>query len=71
MQLALLVKLAITVLACFAVVWAPFLGDPGQVLGRLVPLKRGLFEDYVANWWCASSLLVKWKRLLSLQVCCC
>lgn len=32
-----------------------------QVLTRIFPVRRGLFEDYVANWWCASSLLVKWK----------
>ena len=38
------------------------------VLLRLVPLQRGLFEDYVANFWCASHTLVKWKRLLSLPV---
>ena len=38
------------------------------VLHRLVPLQRGLFEDYVANMWCATHTLVKWKRLLSLPV---
>ncbi len=32
-----------------------------QVLARIFPVRRGLFEDYVANWWCASSLAVKWK----------
>ena len=40
------------------------------VLVRLVPLQRGLFEDYVANFWCATHTLVKWKRLLSLPVRC-
>lgn len=29
------------------------------------PLQRGLYEDYVANFWCASSRLVKWKALLT------
>lgn len=28
---------------------------------RIFPLKRGLYEDYVANAWCASSLFIKWK----------
>lgn len=35
-----------------------------QVLRRLAPLHRGLFEDYVANFWCGTHTLVKWKRLL-------
>ncbi|KAK9807380.1 hypothetical protein WJX73_009447 [Symbiochloris irregularis] len=50
---------------------APFLvheGAAGAALSRLAPLKRGLFEDYVANFWCATSMLIKWKRLLSLPV---
>ena len=36
-----------------------------QILHRLVPLQRGLFEDYVANFWCASHIVIKWKRILS------
>lgn len=35
-----------------------------QVLRRLVPVHRGLFEDYVANFWCATHPFVKWKALL-------
>ena len=30
-----------------------------------MPLHRGLFEDYVANFWCATHAFIKWKRLLS------
>lgn len=36
-----------------------------QVLQRLVPLQRGLFEDYVANFWCVSHPVFRWKHLLS------
>ena len=71
MQVLAIIKLGATVLATFAVVWGPFLlrpGAAGAVLSRLVPLKRGLFEDYVANFWCATHLVVKWKQLLSLTV---
>lgn len=70
-QALAIAKLGIAVTATFAVIWAPFLavpGAPGAVLARLVPLRRGLFEDYVANFWCATSLAIKWKRLLSLAV---
>ena len=64
-------RLGLVVLATFAVCWAPFLGSLDnalQVLQRLAPLRRGLFEDYVANLWCVSSLAIKWKRLLSQTV---
>lgn len=39
-----------------------------QVLSRLAPFERGLYEDYVANFWCASSFLIKWKRLFGNQL---
>jgi len=30
-------------------------------IGRIFPFSRGLFEDKVANFWCFSNVLVKWK----------
>lgn len=38
---------------------------PPQVLTRIFPLRRGLYEDYLGNWWCVTSVLVKWKSLAS------
>lgn len=61
-------RLGAAVAATFAVVWAPWLPAPGGALGvlrRIFPTQRGLYEDYVANWWCASSRLIKWARLLN------
>ncbi|KAJ7388911.1 Glucosyltransferase-like protein [Desmophyllum pertusum] len=36
-----------------------------QVLHRLFPFARGIFEDKVANIWCSLSVLIKVKRILS------
>eukprot|EP00271_Cylindrocystis_brebissonii_P014186 TRINITY_DN35456_c0_g1_i1.p1 TRINITY_DN35456_c0_g1~~TRINITY_DN35456_c0_g1_i1.p1 ORF type:complete len:541 (+),score=52.67 TRINITY_DN35456_c0_g1_i1:285-1907(+) len=65
-------RLGVTVIATFGIVWAPFLlASPDaakQVLLRLVPLERGLYEDYVANFWCSSSPFIKWKALFSMPL---
>ncbi|KAL4852697.1 putative dolichyl pyrophosphate Man9GlcNAc2 alpha-1 [Chlorella vulgaris] len=70
-------RLGVVVALTFGLVWAPWLRAPGaawlDVLRRVFPTQRGLYEDYVANWWCTSSRLIKWTRLLSqarlLQLC--
>ncbi|KAL1348226.1 hypothetical protein HN51_024198 [Arachis hypogaea] len=59
-------KLGFYVLGTFAAVWWPYLYSKDsilEVLSRLAPFERGIFEDYVANFWCASSIIFKWKRL--------
>jgi len=71
-------KLGATVVVAFAIVWAPFFlaMDPrtntrdgllgvGRVLARLVPLERGLYEDYVANFWCATNPLFRWRSRMA------
>ncbi|XP_030311066.1 dolichyl pyrophosphate Man9GlcNAc2 alpha-1,3-glucosyltransferase isoform X2 [Calypte anna] len=68
--LVLLTKLAGTVVASFAVCWLPFCTDMEQmmqVLRRLFPIERGLFEDKVANIWCSLSVLIKIKNMVSPQ----
>lgn len=53
--------LAITVLLTFALLWAPFYYDSQslayivQIVHRIFPFHRGLFENKVANLWCALS----------------
>lgn len=47
----------------FLLLFLPFLSSLSllaQVLHRLFPFARGLYEDKVANAWCASSVIVKW-----------
>ena len=67
-------KLGAAVVLTVALHLAPFYVADGAgvtgvaaVLTRLAPFKRGLFEDYVANFWCATSPIVKWRKLLSIQ----
>lgn len=70
-KLGLLALLGITVLSSFVIMWAPFLTSSNSILAvltRVFPTQRGLFEDYVANFWCVSSLVIKWKRLVQPQV---
>ncbi|CAN0926056.1 Probable dolichyl pyrophosphate Man9GlcNAc2 alpha-1,3-glucosyltransferase [Linum grandiflorum] len=59
-------KLGLVVLGTFAIIWWPYLHSKDaalQVLSRLAPFDRGIYEDYVANFWCTSSVIIKWKRL--------
>ncbi|WFD27343.1 dolichyl-P-Glc:Man9GlcNAc2-PP-dolichol alpha-1,3-glucosyltransferase [Malassezia nana] len=64
---ALFAGLAAVTTVVFAVLWLPWLGqvsELGQVLHRVFPLARGLFEDKVANVWCALTVLpvgARWK----------
>ncbi|XP_068095434.1 dolichyl pyrophosphate Man9GlcNAc2 alpha-1,3-glucosyltransferase isoform X2 [Hyperolius riggenbachi] len=63
-----LLKIGATVIGTFALCWMPFLADAEQifqVLQRLFPVDRGLFEDKVANVWCSLSILFKIKSVLS------
>ncbi|EJD50390.1 glucosyltransferase [Auricularia subglabra TFB-10046 SS5] len=44
-------------------VWPPRALFDGPVT-RIFPFARGLFEDKVANFWCASDVVLKWRRWL-------
>uniref|UniRef100_A0A4W2F1Z3 Alpha-1,3-glucosyltransferase n=1 Tax=Bos indicus x Bos taurus TaxID=30522 RepID=A0A4W2F1Z3_BOBOX len=65
--LVLLIKLACTVVASFILCWLPFFTEREQtlqVLRRLFPVDRGLFEDKVANIWCSFSVFFKIRDIL-------
>ncbi|XP_003974451.3 dolichyl pyrophosphate Man9GlcNAc2 alpha-1,3-glucosyltransferase [Takifugu rubripes] len=64
----LLVRITLAVLVTFALCWLPFLSDPGQIIQvvrRIFPVARGLFEDKVANTWCSLNILIKIRSIVS------
>eukprot|EP00963_Diacronema_lutheri_P005806 scaffold461_cov321-Pavlova_lutheri.AAC.24 len=60
--------LAITVFYTFLVCWFPWITAEYSfvhMLKRIFPFERGLYEDHVANFWCTTSLSIKWKKLFT------
>lgn len=65
-----LASIGLAVISTFALSWLPFLTSIESaliVLQRLFPFNRGLFEDKVANVWCAISVVIKIKKILTQQ----
>ncbi len=56
---------ATTFLVVFAPWLRPFPGPLLQVIHRIFPFARGIFEDKVANFWCASNVVIKWRKWVS------
>lgn len=49
-------------------IWRPHNWDTdtiGQGFHRIFPFSRGLWEDKVANFWCATNIFIKWRHLYS------
>lgn len=66
----LFIKLGVTVIVTFAIMFLPWLqslDDIQQVITRIFPVARGLYEDKVANVWCAINVVVKLKQILSVE----
>ena len=56
-------KLGLTVLGTAVGILLPFGGQLPQVLRRVFPLGRGVFEDYVSNIWCLLSPVIKLRDI--------
>ncbi|KAI0365736.1 hypothetical protein BV20DRAFT_972820 [Pilatotrama ljubarskyi] len=60
-------RLALVTVASFILLFLPFIPPFAPVrsildpLTRIFPFNRGLFEDKVANFWCATNVVLKWK----------
>lgn len=69
------IKLGITVLISFIILWLPFcINDNSSstclsslfcVLERQFPFSRGIFEDKVANLWYCASIIIDFRQYLS------
>ena len=67
-QAGAVATLGVAVVGTCVLCWLPYLGsaeDALRVLHRITPVQRGLFEDYVANFWCSSHPVVHWKQRFS------
>jgi len=56
----------LAVIVTFGFIWWPFLQYPEQVvqvIHRIFPVNRGLFEDKVANFWCSLNVIYKLKAI--------
>ncbi|KAG8897754.1 Glucosyltransferase-like protein [Tulasnella sp. 403] len=65
-----LAKLGVATVLSFLILFAPFIFQSfpsllTQSIIRIFPFNRGLFEDKVANFWCATNVLVKWRNRFS------
>lgn len=64
-------RVGAVVIATFVVCWAPFLlqekpvDQVAQLLHRIFPVGRGLYEDKVANLWCSISPVFKLQNFAS------
>ncbi|KAH6595089.1 hypothetical protein BASA50_006075 [Batrachochytrium salamandrivorans] len=66
----MLIKLGVTVALIFAaciVAVAPSIEDAIQVFVRVFPVNRGLYEDKVANVWCAINVVVKLREIFKVS----
>ena len=69
-KISKLLTIGVSVIATFAIIWSPFImfGQDSviQVIKRIFPFGRGLFEDKVANFWCAVDVVLKLKKTMTI-----
>ena len=61
-----LCKIGAIVIMTFGLIWWPFMTSQEQifqVIHRIFPVNRGLFEDKVANFWCSFNVIYKLKAI--------
>ncbi|KAJ2162007.1 Glucosyltransferase-like protein [Coemansia sp. RSA 552] len=66
----LFIKLGLAVLVTIGVMLLPWMSDLDQlrqILTRVFPVARGLYEDKVANIWCALNVVIKLRSIFGPQ----
>lgn len=66
-----LTQIAAALIICSILIWIPWLGNFEsfkEVLSRVFPFGRGVFEDKVASFWCIFSMIVKIREILPVYV---
>lgn len=63
-------KVGALVITTSVLIWLPFLltGTAKDVLIRVFPFNRGLYEDKVASFWCAFSVVLKRLPIQNFQI---
>ncbi|CAL7950277.1 unnamed protein product [Xylocopa violacea] len=67
-NLIMLLCISVTVVTTFLIIWLPFIKNFEiftNVIFRLFPLARGVFEDKVANIWCTFNVVYKLRNAIS------
>ena len=70
-RVRLFVGLALVTISTFLILFLPFLppftslSEMAQPIIRIFPFSRGVFEDKVSNFWCATNVLIKWRHWAS------
>ncbi|CAJ0754083.1 24488_t:CDS:2, partial [Entrophospora sp. SA101] len=70
-ELKIFMRSSLTVIITFSVMFFPFLDSLDQitqVIWRIFPLYRGLYEDKVANIWCSINVIIKLRELFEIYV---
>lgn len=70
-NIARLMAIALATLATFIAVYSPLyvfgngFQDVLQSIHRIFPFARGIFEDKVANFWCVTNIVFKYKKIFT------
>ncbi|KAL5281180.1 ALG6 family protein [Megaselia abdita] len=67
-KISQITKLGLAVIFVFGLLWLPWLSSKDsflQVVNRIFPLQRGVFEDKVSNFWCSANVIIKLKTIFT------
>ncbi|KAG0346524.1 Glucosyltransferase-like protein [Podila minutissima] len=65
-----LIKLGVAVIATLGLLFSPWLQSQEEILQvahRIFPVFRGLYQDKVANIWCAVNVVIKLREMFDIQ----